>query len=291
MRWRYDTRADGDPVSFHGNPLITERMVITGSDLSAIPGGLVYAFERATGAVVWKRDIGGVRTDLLVHGGNAIGATSFGALVALDMATGAVAWELPASVPTDGPTLNPVNPALVGERIFYPRDDGLLFAVDAATGRSLWQHDLGARPTTPVRLIGDSLVVGTEDRQLLRLDPQDGTVLSRLATEDFPHHSLVAVGDCLIVLVGLRTLACVERGLTQVRWQRLSEKEWTTHAPLAFDGYLVAGTHQGDLFGLRLSDGGVVWRHDLGVVPRGLSFSGPMLYVGSLGGTLSALAP
>ena len=50
--WRYDTKADGSAAQFHGEPLlIGDRVVIpTDSD----PKGHVYAFDSASGALLWK---------------------------------------------------------------------------------------------------------------------------------------------------------------------------------------------------------------------------------------------
>jgi len=56
VRWSYDIHQDGNQTSFHGNPLITDQLVLIGTDKSCASGGIghVYAFDRATGAVRWK---------------------------------------------------------------------------------------------------------------------------------------------------------------------------------------------------------------------------------------------
>jgi outer membrane protein assembly factor BamB len=74
-RWSYDIKKDGNQNSFHGNPLITDDLILIGTDGAM---GHVYAFERATGKVVWKHAItrsvsgnGGATTDVLGSGANA----------------------------------------------------------------------------------------------------------------------------------------------------------------------------------------------------------------------------
>jgi len=56
VRWSYDIHQDGNQTSFHGNPLITDQLVLIGTDNGCASGGIghVYAFDRATGAVRWK---------------------------------------------------------------------------------------------------------------------------------------------------------------------------------------------------------------------------------------------
>ena len=85
--WRYDTRDDGEPAQFHGNPIVTDRLVVTPSDATA--AGYVYAFERATGEPVWKQPVdGGIVTDLLRAGPSALGVSGRGELTSLGLDDG-----------------------------------------------------------------------------------------------------------------------------------------------------------------------------------------------------------
>ena len=63
VKWEYDIRKDGDQRQFHGDPLITDELVVIGTDGNM---GHVYAFERTTGAVRWKYrvDERGVTSDV-----------------------------------------------------------------------------------------------------------------------------------------------------------------------------------------------------------------------------------
>ena len=45
VKWDYDIRKDGEQSQFHGDPLITDQLVVIGTDGTI---GYVYAFERAT---------------------------------------------------------------------------------------------------------------------------------------------------------------------------------------------------------------------------------------------------
>jgi outer membrane protein assembly factor BamB len=56
VQWSYNIHQDGNQTSFHGNPLITDQLVLIGTDKSCASGGIghVYAFDRATGTVRWK---------------------------------------------------------------------------------------------------------------------------------------------------------------------------------------------------------------------------------------------
>ena len=49
VRWAHDTAPDGEPASFHGDPLVSGDLILTGADAPNL--GHLYAFELETGAV------------------------------------------------------------------------------------------------------------------------------------------------------------------------------------------------------------------------------------------------
>ena len=93
-RWRYDTAQDGPSASFHGDPVVTDELLVISSDVS--PAGFVYAFEIETGAVRWKTPVPpqGVTSHLVRYGSSVLGLTPEGRLMAFDLATGAELWAV-----------------------------------------------------------------------------------------------------------------------------------------------------------------------------------------------------
>ena len=67
LKWSYDIRQDGRQVSFHGNPLVINDLILIGTDKSCDPEGIghVYAFERESGKVRWKYRSTSVPTDIV----------------------------------------------------------------------------------------------------------------------------------------------------------------------------------------------------------------------------------
>lgn len=45
VKWEYDIRKDGEQSQFHGDPLVTDKLLVIASDGKI---GHVYAFDRAT---------------------------------------------------------------------------------------------------------------------------------------------------------------------------------------------------------------------------------------------------
>ena len=67
LQWSYDIRRDGNQQSFHGDPLVTNDLILIGTDRSCDPNGVghVYAFERDSGKVRWKYRSTSVPTDVI----------------------------------------------------------------------------------------------------------------------------------------------------------------------------------------------------------------------------------
>lgn len=283
MLWKYETRQDGPPAQFHGDPLLTDALVVAGSD-SAAPG-YVYAFDRKTGTLCWKTAVGGLETDLLRSGDMAFGVTSAGSLVALELATGKVAWKVESR---GDPSRSRVRaPALSGERLFFPGLDGKVYAVKAATGEILWQRDLGSPITTALLLAEDHLFVGALNHRLYRLDPRTGAVTAERDMGDFPHSVLTLANGSLVAMVGEKSLLGLDPDLN-LRWTRTTSGPWSTLRPLVLGDSVLVGNEAGELLAFRLADGTPAWSQGIEGVPRGLSRSGSMLFVGTLQGAVLA---
>jgi outer membrane protein assembly factor BamB len=75
--WSHDTSVDGPSASFHGDVLVTDRLVLVGSD--AEPQGYLYALERSTGVARWKHPFpGGVGAAILRRGETAFAVSASG---------------------------------------------------------------------------------------------------------------------------------------------------------------------------------------------------------------------
>ncbi len=120
VRWSYNIHQDGNQTSFHGNPLITDQLVLIGTDKSCASGsiGHVYAFDRATGAVRWKYRTAGTPTDIARIGSSTYAASFVDELIALNLADGNLRWKFATGTPNPDCAL-PSAPIVVGDRVFY----------------------------------------------------------------------------------------------------------------------------------------------------------------------------
>lgn len=288
VKWEYDIRQDGEQSAFHGDPLITDELVVIGTDLNI---GHVYAFDRATGAVRWKYKVNqrGVASDVLRFGDHVYAVTLGDELLCLDLATGNPKWTFHSSFSSQDFHWTS-SPALSADKIYFGGLDGILYALDTQSGKPIWKKDLGGRVSTSVVLKGHDVYVGTSNRHLYRLDSSSGEVLSDFTTESEPRWNLLMTDDSLTVFLGEDVLANLDLALKKIRWSATASKEWTSARPYLWHGAVLAGNRR-ELTAFSSKDGAKLWSHQFPEVVRGIGTSDKVLYVGSLAGPIFAYIP
>src|SRR3954464_13243365 len=66
------------------------------------------------------------------------------------------------------------TPVVVGGRVFCGSFDGFVYALDASTGALLWKHDTGGAVTSAVARAGDRVISGSRSFDLESLDARSG---------------------------------------------------------------------------------------------------------------------
>ncbi|WP_227367754.1 outer membrane protein assembly factor BamB [Halomonas sp. M20] len=79
----------------------------------------------------------------------------------------------------------PITPALEDGRVFAADQSGLVRAIDAASGETLWQKELNTPISSGLTAVADRVYLGTRNGEVLALDQADGTELwrSRVSSE------------------------------------------------------------------------------------------------------------
>lgn len=289
-KWDYDIRKDGEQSQFHGDPLVTDELVIIGTDGKI---GHVYAFERSTGAVRWKYRVEnwGVVSDVLRLQNKVYAVTLRDEVVCLDVADGTLNWTFHSGYSDQATNFHWTStPAISDNRIYFGGLDGFVYALDAQSGKLIWKRDLASRVTTSVAVLGHDLYVGTTKRHLYRLDTRSGDVLGDFVAESEPRWSLLVAGDSLIAFLGDEVLASLDLSLKKMRWSAEASKEWTSARPYLWRGMVLAGNRR-ELVAFRSSDGTREWAQQFPETVRGIGTSDEALYVGTLKGPIFAYSP
>lgn len=299
VTWKYDITKDGDQTSFHGNPLLAEDLIITGTDGRRI--GHVYAFEKATGKVRRKipftkgvANSSGVPTDIVRSGANAYGVALGDELFCFEWKTGKMKWTFASGFSKERFEWSH-SPAAASHRVFFGGLDGVVYALEENTGKVLWQCGLGATIMTSITTVDEDLVLGTSDNKLYRLAQKSGEILSEFTLPSKPWWAITAAENAMLLLTNdggrVDALYCFDLALKKIIWQQKAASEWSTARPFVWNGAALAGNVGGEVFAFRLSDGAQLWSHQLEGAIRSFGHAGAQLFFGTTQGKVFALSP
>lgn len=296
LQWSYDITKDGKQTSFHGNPLITGDLILIGTDRSCDPDGVghVYAFDRRTGAVKWKYKSTSVPTDILQVGSNIYFGSFQDRWSAAKLQTGDLIWSFSTGV-SNPECLFARSPVADEKRIYITGIDGVIYSLDAASGRTVWKRKLPAAPSTSLALKDKSLFVGTSDNHIYRLNSQTGESEAHVTVEAQPVGRPALTGDSVFFFLENRAeragyIVSLTHDLAKVRWIQRSTPDWASERPHVTRGFVIAGNCRGELAAFQVSDGVAKWKVNLKGCIRSVGDSGNVLFAGVQEGTVYALA-
>lgn len=174
VSWTYDYHRDNGNVGVWTEPAVADGTVFA---TTRGRGTLyVYAFDAASGDVVWKNglvDVGTSHTPLTApaaaNGMVYLGDPEQDVLRALDAATGEYVWR---SQNLD--FHREAGPAVAGCTVFVGTAGGNLVAVNAATGEKLWRAGLGGAVRVSPAVANGVVYVGDDGGQFHAIDAASG---------------------------------------------------------------------------------------------------------------------
>lgn len=288
-RWSYDVKPNGRETSFHGDALVTESMLVIGTD-----GGNqqdhashIFAFALDSGAVRWSCAVeDGIVSDIVRAGGRVLAITRADSLLCLDLASGRRLWSYAGGGERSDYEFIYRSPAVAGARVFFGDGNGRVHALDLNSGRSVWTRVLGAGISTGILAIGDELVLADEQGVIHRLDQTSGAVRADIAVGDTFKGPPIMVADSLLVLAGDRAIACLDLVAARVRWTHTLSL--SSSRPYLWRGAVVAATVKGELFAFRARDGMPLWSRAFVGKIRGIGQDDRTLYLGTQEGMIYA---
>ncbi len=226
-----------------GSPSVAGDVLVVGA------GDALYGLDTASGAIKWhvESPAGAVRSEPAVVGEIAYAALADGTVVAVDVERGAVLWRHRVS----GPVSHAI--ATDGNTVVVPGDDGVLTALDLATGDQRWATPLG-----PGALASPAMA--------------DGVVYATMGLAGGPRHRVVAL----------------DAATGDQRWALDTGAEGPVYIGAVRDGTMFVVGEDGLVRQIR--DGKQLNARDLGV-PIGsvATLSQGVLYVSASDGTVVAL--
>jgi len=155
-------------------------------------------------------------------------------------------------------------PVLFEERVLVGSLDGPLRALDASTGRVLWELPDLPMESAPCRL-GDDLVAVTTDRRLVVVDTNKRALRWDKPLGASTALALHAVGDCAVIVLDDGTLRSISIPQEVDRWPAIRLDPGVVAQPLVQGHVAVICTDEGHVSAYDLRAGTRLWhRADLG---------------------------
>jgi outer membrane protein assembly factor BamB len=135
----------------------------------------LVALRSADGSVAWRIPFAdAIVAPLAVNHGWLAAVTKDGLLM-FRAADGTLAWRFETGAPPHA------APAVTGERVYVPLEDGRVIALGLSGRDVIWEHRLGGA-ANEILALDDRVFVGSDDDFLYCLNPQDGEVEWRWRT-------------------------------------------------------------------------------------------------------------
>lgn len=169
----------------------------------------IYALDAQTGELLWEQSLAGSISGQVAVGEELLYVGSFDKqLHALDKESGTIRWEVPEGGTADWVWAAPI---LVDEVVYFSDKSGNVFAVEAETGRTVWEAQIGGQVVaSPVVHEGTVFIAsagqinnGTADSArrgtLIALDAETGDELWREETPAPIYSTPAIVQDAIVV--------------------------------------------------------------------------------------------
>ena len=189
-KWRYPAKPDAK-IAFYANPVLAEdgQLLVPSYDHK------LYSIDPTTGSgrVLFTGSTNRLVASPLVTQNMIYQPSSDWKIYAIDM-TGKLIWDYKTGGPIWAePTTDP-NCGCV----YVASMDHSLYSFDAATGRKIWESNLGGALVGTAAIGPDgTLYIGTFGKEMIALNGSDGSIKWRYTTQDWVWSGPVLVNDSL----------------------------------------------------------------------------------------------
>lgn len=270
-------------------PLLTDSLVIQTNGVDGLK-----IFDRKTASELYRLNIQhGSEGGADLGEGHLFFGASDGQLYAIDLDGFKIKWQF------DLKAEGLARPLYHAGNIYVLGGNGVLHAVEAASGKTLWSYNRrdsseysirgGARPLAH----RGSLYLGFSDGYFVSLDLRSGqlqweTLLNKNKRFRDIDAEPVLEGERLFVAGFDASLFCLDRSSGEPLW---SFEEGSHTGVLAADGRIYLSTSSGELISLDQGSGKKLWSKTLAGLPTTAEMFNGVLLIGSSEGPLLALSP
>lgn len=262
-------------------------------------GGRVYAVSTATGSRDWRFDAHRSLAATPAIGPYAHGTVyeaflsrtkrvDDGLVVALAAGTGAVRWRARVAA-------SETSPLLVGSRLYVGGWNGMVYALDARTGRRLWTFLSGGAVKGGLAAVGGRVFAGSYDGHVYALDAGSGRLVWRASAQRrlFGHGRFYSTPA---VAYGRVYIGCTD-GRVYSFGAKSGRLRWSTRtgsyvygSPAVWNELVLAGSYDRHFYAFDAATGAVRWRFDAGgAISGSATVIAGVVYFATLSGSVFGL--
>lgn len=304
----WETLLGNEPTD--AEPAVVDGVVYVGGHF------MMYAFEAATGKLLWKtKTTGPVHSTAAVAGPNLYFGLLDSRVLALNRETGRMVWEFD----TDNFVFN--SPIVIDGIVYIGSGDNMLYALDAKLGTVLWKTFMEGRVTASAAYADGSLYVSSSNRSVYHLGANVGVVNHRFRSYRGLSSSPVIANNMVYYSTWDGHMYSLKFGLIEIpgqyqfKWMWMQFWLWRlpvpppppqtgagwraspksprrgfSSAPAVTPKEMYIGDKLGWIYAINPADGKTVWRvKGRGKITAAPVVAGKMVYVGTQKGNLYAV--
>lgn len=240
--------------------------------------GIVYCLNVTTGVQTWNYStpsnsfvilspaVG--NEEIYVVSGNPAPAN----ICALDARSGAIIWNSTLAGSTE--PVDSSAPVVDGNAIYVGLGN-FVFALDASSGRQLWNYTAGVRVGS-VEVSGKDVYVGSGS-PLCAIDTATGYKLWSAKTDGIVSASAPTVSGGLVFVSSSDDIYCFNASTGNQLWNYTTGGQ--TSPPVAVDGYVYFGSDDKNVYCLNASSSTILWKYAINEpqITWGSIINGPTL--------------
>ena len=254
LRWKFKAGDDDNRAEIENNPTIASGTAYVADSL-----GLLHALNLADGKEKWTyKSEGGFATTPLVLNNRLYLGDLDGLLHCVSADKGEKIWTFDS----EGSIHSSPNVTPDGNTICFGNDSAAVFAIDAATGKKLWEGKGGDRINAcPAIGFGAAFFTGC-DARLLALNLTDGTEKFAVDLGGLAPGSPTILDDRIIAATGEGTvLAYSPDGKTQLwKYEQVDQQSAMFYSsPAVADGIVVIGCRDRQVHAIDAKTGQRAW--------------------------------
>ena len=154
-----------------------------------------------------------------------------------------------------------------GKLIIGSPDRNSIAAFDTDTQQPRWWNPVSAPPTAQITVFGDHLIMGLRNGSIQKWEVATGKRVWEASLDTFTERQTVLSGNILLILTSTQMLYALDfqSGKTLWLYDAGFPDGMTVRpgaAPIVYENEVIFGTAAGEVLGINLQAGKVLWRHN-----------------------------